>query len=219
MVMENNNNNAKIIDTERVYFVYKHTNLINGKVYIGRTFNTYRWGKNGSGYQLQGQIWEDICATNWNKDWRHEILFDNLTLAEADALEIKMIAEYDATNPEKGYNKSTGGSAAAAGIDRNGEKNPMYGKKHTSDQLAKMHDANVGTNHPNYGKHGGHNHKDGIEQYDVKTGEYIATFATIAEAEAKTGIPRRKIQDVCAGRRKSSFGYAFKYVLPKEGAC
>jgi len=34
------------------YYVYMHINLVNGKVYIGKSFRNpvYRWGKDGSGY-------------------------------------------------------------------------------------------------------------------------------------------------------------------------
>lgn len=94
------------------YSVYKHTNKINGKVYIGITVNEpeVRWGKDGGGYsrQLFGKA---IRKYGW-ENFEHEILFENLSQKEAFEKEIELISLYDSTNSEKGYNISKGGADA-----------------------------------------------------------------------------------------------------------
>ena len=91
------------------YSVYKHTNVINGKVYIGITVNepVVRWGRNGDGYSTQ-YFGIAIKKYGW-ENFKHEILFENLSAKEASQKEIELIKEYDATNSEKGYNIAKGG--------------------------------------------------------------------------------------------------------------
>ena len=92
------------------YIVYKHTSP-SGKVYIGLTGRTTkeRWGNNGIGYKACPYFWRAIQKYGWD-NIEHEILYEDLTQEEACELEIKTIAEYDSTNPEKGYNDLLGGT-------------------------------------------------------------------------------------------------------------
>lgn len=92
------------------YIVYKHTSP-SGKVYIGLTGRTTkeRWGNNGIGYKACPYFWKAIQKYGWD-NIEHEILYEDLTQEEACELEIKTIAEYDSTNPEKGYNDLLGGT-------------------------------------------------------------------------------------------------------------
>lgn len=91
------------------YSVYKHTNKINGKVYIGITINepVVRWGRNGDGYS--GQYFGLAIQKYGWENFEHEILFENLSAKDASQKEIELIKEYDATNREKGYNVALGG--------------------------------------------------------------------------------------------------------------
>ena len=92
------------------YCVYKHTNSINGKVYIGITMNQpeIRWGRNGSGYSRQ-QFGHAISKYGW-ENFSHEILYKNLSQEQAFQKEIELISLYDSTNPQKGYNLAKGGA-------------------------------------------------------------------------------------------------------------
>lgn len=136
------------------FTVYKHTSP-SGKVYIGITGKNpeRRWRPDGSGYKKNYHLWNAIKHYGWN-NFSHEILASGLTKEAACALEVKLIAEYDAMNPEKGYNASEGGehppftettrnkiSEAVKLRDIKGERNPNYGNH----KLA-------GRNNPNYGQ-------------------------------------------------------------------
>lgn len=91
------------------YCIYCHTNKINGKKYIGQTKQKpeNRW-VNGKGYKNCTYFYNAIQKYGWD-NFEHKILYDNLTLEEANQLEKELIAKYDTMNPEKGYNLRTGG--------------------------------------------------------------------------------------------------------------
>lgn len=92
----------------KTYSVYKHTNTVNNKCYIGITSQQpkSRW-LNGYGYsKTQPKFYNAIKKYGWD-NFKHEILFENLTLEEANKKEIELIAFYDSC--ENGYNISTGG--------------------------------------------------------------------------------------------------------------
>lgn len=61
------------------YCIYKHTNLINGKVYIGQTCQSpeKRFGKNGNGYRGCRYFYNAIECYGWD-NFEHEILETNL---------------------------------------------------------------------------------------------------------------------------------------------
>nr|DAG19840.1 MAG TPA: intron associated endonuclease [Caudoviricetes sp.] len=90
------------------YTVYKHTTP-SGKVYIGITERKpeKRWN-NGNGYKNNKHFYSAILKYDW-KNIKHEIVENGLTKQQACDKEIELIAKYDATNPCKGYNHSTGG--------------------------------------------------------------------------------------------------------------
>lgn len=84
------------------YFLYKHTNQINGKVYIGITNDiSRRWRNQGIEYKPHSsntsRFWNAIQKYGWN-NFKHEILISNLTAQEACKKEIEYIAKYDSTN-------------------------------------------------------------------------------------------------------------------------
>lgn len=150
---------------EKTYYVYKHTSP-SGKVYIGIT-NKHppekRWYSNGSGYKRQQFFWRAIQKYGWD-NFKHEILFENLTKDEACEKEIELIKIYDSTNPNKGYNCSTGGENSLSGVqwtddmknDRSklytGDGNPFFGKKHSKESKEKMSKSQKGHQAPNKGK-------------------------------------------------------------------
>ena len=87
----------------------------NGKRYIGITRRNPkdRWN-GGSGYSSNEEFHEDIKKYGWN-NIKHEILKSGMSQKEAEEWEVRMIAHYDTTNPEKGYNFSKGGMYGGSG--------------------------------------------------------------------------------------------------------
>ena len=85
------------------YVVYKHTSP-TGKVYIGVTQSPAenRW-KDGFGYNSNYLFFIDIVKYGWD-NFKHEILFDNLTKDEAFKKEDELITNYKLIEPQYGYN-------------------------------------------------------------------------------------------------------------------
>lgn len=122
---------------EKQYIVYSHTTP-NGKVYIGITSQTNpnrRW-QNGLGYRTQPMFHRAIVKYGWD-NIKHEVLYSGLKKEEAEKIEIALIAMYDSTNPDHGYNVENGGNCVGAHSEetkskiseaQKGSKNHMYGK-------------------------------------------------------------------------------------------
>lgn len=96
---------------DKKFIVYKHTNKVNGKVYIGITSQKAerRWGKNGEKYIKDNQYFGNAIKKYGWDGFTHEILIDNLTKEKAEQYEIDLIELYESTNRDKGYNISIGG--------------------------------------------------------------------------------------------------------------
>ena len=165
---------------ERNYKVYIHKNKINNKVYIGITSikPEERW-RNGHGYIKQMLFYNAIKKYGWD-NFKHEILFENLTKEEAEQKEIELIAQYNSTNICFGYNIQNGGNSVGKFTDetkkkmseshkglvfsqehinnlrkaRKGRESGFKGKKHTYETKRKMSEQRRGCNHPFYGKRG-----------------------------------------------------------------
>ena len=102
-------------DDERCYCVYSHTNMINGKKYIGQTKHRNdpqrRW-QYGNGYQGCEIFNRAIKKYGWD-NFNHEILLDGLTRDEANFHEESYIKLYHTCVMDKdcwGYNLTYGGN-------------------------------------------------------------------------------------------------------------
>ena len=114
-----------------MYTVYMHT-APSGKRYIGITCQTVeqRW-RNGKGYKTNQPFYNAIQKYGWN-NIKHEIIEENLMHDEACELERKLIAKYDTTNKQKGYNVCFGGEDGWVGVH------------HTEEAKRKMSEAKKG---------------------------------------------------------------------------
>lgn len=96
-----------------VWTIYKHTNKINGKSYIGQTINSpeRRWRVDGSGYKDSPKFHGAIIKYGWEA-FTHEVLEEVNTLEDANQREIYWINFYDTyNNDNKGYNMTPGGKS------------------------------------------------------------------------------------------------------------
>lgn len=117
------------------YKVYKHTNLINGKVYIGITKQDLkrRW-QNGKGYVDNEYFYYSIIKHGWN-NFKHELLFDNLSKEEAQKKEIELISFYKSNDRRFGYNISGGGETSNENFKK------KFGKENHKSRKVKVFDA------------------------------------------------------------------------------
>lgn len=105
------------------YIVYRHI-CPNGKIYIGITKcePQIRWN-NGKGYKPNKRLYNDILKYGWI-NFKHEILFRNLTKEEAEQKEIELIQLYQSYKNKFGYNIEQGGK-----IKKGMKGIPSYARK------------------------------------------------------------------------------------------
>jgi group I intron endonuclease len=118
--------------------IYKTTNLINGKIYIGKYEGKYNYYI-GSGKIIKRAI-EKYGKENFKRETLEDNIEDHKLLCER---EIYWINFYNSTDPKIGYNISHGGMGGQLGIPwsdeqkkklslkNSGEKNGNYNKKHS----------------------------------------------------------------------------------------
>ena len=89
-------------------YIYKRTNLINNKVYIGQTINNpeIRWKAEDTSQQAIGVA----VRTYGSENFLNEIIDYASSREELNEKEKYWISYYDSNNKEKGYNRTKGGS-------------------------------------------------------------------------------------------------------------
>lgn len=141
------------------FIVYIHTNKVNGKMYVGITSQSTdaRW-RQGKGYKHCIAFHRAIEKYGWD-GFEHEVFAANLTREEAENMEKILIEKLNTQNPEFGYNISEGGNAPRQTDEtkrkisesRLGEKNPMFGRKHTAEEQDNLSKRFSGSGNPRYG--------------------------------------------------------------------
>lgn len=153
-------------DAQQMGTIYKITNLVNSKVYVGQTrqklekrinqhINNSKMAKAGIDAAIRKYGWENFKV---------EVL-EICPIDKLDEREVFWIAELDSMAP-KNYNLTRGGNnnsnysaeararMSANHPDVSGEKNPNYGKhrKHSQATRNLISEALKGEKAPNYGK-------------------------------------------------------------------
>lgn len=218
------------------YKVYKYTNVINNKVYIGQTCQSLqsRSGVNGVKYKECPYFWSAIQKYGWSNFIR-EILVDNLTFDEANYYEKFYIDYYNSTDINYGYNLLSGGQN-----NMQGAANPFFGHHHseqTRQLMSKNHRDVSGKNNPMYNKH--HTEKAKQKISEGRKGIYVGKncpsynrlkpvknislnqiFRNAQDAAESIGQDRRNgstnIQKACNGRLKTAYSYEWQYITIEE---
>ena len=175
------------------YTIYKHTNLANGKVYIGITSQRpkRRW-QNGNNYKSNIYFDNAIQKYGWD-GFAHNILFENLSEEEAAKKEIELIAYYDSTDRTKGYNIDKGGVHRNHSLEtRQKMRESAKGRVLTEEQKEKM------------------------SKSHIKNKVYCVELDLAFDSAKQAGIYLNKdyshIYSVCKGKRQTACGYHWKYV-------
>lgn len=202
-----------------MYTVYKHT-APNGKVYIGITKQKpeKRW-QNGNGYKHNTYFYRAILKYGW-ENIKHEILYEGLTKEQACDLEIQLIAKYDATNPRKGYNTSTGGECGSLGVHPSKETREKLRKKATNpskETREKMSKARKGKKLPEYWKQHIKEGKSKIsEETRKKLSEARKGKKLSEETKRKIGQKTKEIHTGMKYKRHKKCTYGCKKVVCVE---
>ena len=194
----------------RKYTVYCHTNKINGKRYVGITKQVpeRRW-QNGHGYDDNIHFRNAIQKYGW-EEFSHEILFTGLNKEQAEQKEIELIAKWDLTNRDCGYNRAPGGHLNNGFSDET--------RKQISDSLKKTYKLN---GHHSRGRKmsdackermtaANEKRKKPIIQY-TSNGEFVAQYDSMREMERVTGFKRAAVKANADGVSTQSYGFIWKY--------
>lgn len=134
------------------YLLYKITNLVNGKTYIGKhvtkDIEDNYWGS--------GSLIKKAIQKYGLENFKFEVLIDLKNEEELDLLEQAVVNEDFVSRPDT-YNMKVGGDGGWAPMP--GEKNPMYGhsvKEYMTEEEISKWRANIskatsGENNPMYG--------------------------------------------------------------------
>jgi group I intron endonuclease len=137
-------------------FIYKITNLINNKVYIGQTRTKYplgRWSAHKN--KLNNETHKNPhLLSAWQKYgpeiWSFEIVTTAHSLTELNELEIKYIHQFNSLNPQFGYNIASGGQSHFTLSEEAREKirKSSKGRKHKPETIEKLRKSNIGREMP-----------------------------------------------------------------------
>jgi group I intron endonuclease len=140
------------MNEEKQFFIYKITNIINNKIYIGQTDNpNKRWaGHRGVSKTCKHYLYKSIRKYGI-ENFIFEIIAQTIKLEYIDELEIVCIKQYNCTNPIIGYNIESGGGRIKKAPMSNEVKLKIskghIGKKVSQDTKIKLSKAAIGKKH------------------------------------------------------------------------
>lgn len=216
------------------YSIYKHTNKINGKSYIGITSMEPkdRWC-NGYGYRVQPKFFNSILKHGWD-NFTHEILAICHDQEIAYYIEKALIKKFDSI--DNGYNVSEGGKGMDCAFERFAvdKYNPDTGEfictyqsiaeaakdtgssdSHISECCKGKHKTAAGFGWVYHGQPyiqpDSYFRYTRIEKVDAKTGLVVETYSSQREAADANGVSKALINICCKGKQQSSNGYIWRY--------
>ena len=187
--------------------IYKITNKLNGKVYIGQSINIEkRWRQhiNDPGYNIHNAI-KKYGKENFSFEVLLECSVDMLDVWETD-----MINLYDCVAP-KGYNIVPNGKGISPKCreicsKRMKENNPMKNPetaKHVAEKMRGRKELRSRTiKRSKYTK---------ILQYDLND-NLIREWELISDISKSLNIKTQRIYEVLYGRQKTTGGYKWKFI-------
>ena len=179
--------------------IYKATNIINNKVYIGQTIHTlnHRKRQHERSYSYGKNYLFPRAINKYGKEnFKWEVIYVAKDIDELNEKENYYIKLYDSTNPNKGYNLKSGGE--------NSFLHESVKEKISNSQKGKL-------NHM-YGKTGELN-KTSKRVKNITTGE---VFGSVMECARKLKLNNSHVSAVCRGKRGSTNKMIFRYLDEDE---
>ena len=199
---------------EKKYTVYMHISPSN-KRYIGITSMKYassRWA-GGKGYKDNKYFTSAIQKYGWKKI-QHIIIAKGLTEDEAKWLEIQLIKLLKTTDRKKGYNITKGGESASGFVGMKGENNPSK-RAEVREKISLSH---RGNKNPMFGKKHSNLTKEKMSLNNAKKRkiyckELDKTFESLADTNEYLGKNRNSdnIGQCARGKTKTAYGLHWEY--------
>ena len=188
-------------------YVYKITNTVNGKAYIGISVNEPEKRRIKDHLSGRGNRIIARAIKKYGKDaFTYEILEDNVFPELLPDLEVAYIAQFNTVVPH-GYNLTYGGEGGGSPSaetrrklsDLKGEKHPNFGKKFSVEHRRKISESKKGEKNPQFGKPLSVEHRHKISE--AQKGEKNHSFGKTHSKEH-----RRKISEGLKGEKHPQFG-------------
>jgi len=206
--------------------IYKVTNILNGKMYIGQSINPEaRWRKHNE-RSSKCRVISAAIKKHGKENFEFQILCWCPDKTYANMVEIRLIEAHDTRRV--GYNICVGGEGFGSGEDH-----PKYGKKATEETRHKISAAKMGELNPHYGKPNSPEQKAKIREAlagrEVTWGDKISAakqnkkpvvcerhetrieFRSIADAAAWIGVQRRNLKKALNRDNNVCKGWAVSY--------
>ena len=216
------------------YSVYKHTNLSNGKSYVGVTSMKpeKRWN-GGLGYKKQPKFFRAILKYGWD-GFSHEILAVCDDEYVAYQTEVVLIKEFDCIS--NGYNVAKGGRDMSCAFERKAvdkysldtgnlictypsateaAEDVGASDSHISECCNGIHKTAAGFRWAYHGmpyKNPTRCYRYAkIEKVDPRTWEVVAVYDSQKDAAKAAGVSKALINLCCKGKQKTGAGYIWRY--------
>lgn len=133
-----------------MHFLYKITNTIDNKVYIGQSNKENERWRQHKYFARQDEPIQYVHRAMKKygiENFSYEVIAMCRTQEDADETEKTLIIQYDSQNKENGYNISRGGDLIwNRGLPK--EQQPMYGKHHSEESRKKISKSSTGKEMP-----------------------------------------------------------------------
>lgn len=178
--------------------VYKVTNKLNGKIYIGQTSRSLnrRMAEHLANHRTS--YFDRALRKYGINNFDIEVIYNAKTKHELDEKEQYFIKFFNSKIPN-GYNMTDGGEGQI-GIRRFGSTNSHWGKHHSEKAKEKMREARK--------KYVKENHPMSKKVLNIDTNE---TFEYMELACEKYHLDKSTLSKVCKGKRKTCGGFRWKY--------
>lgn len=192
------------------YLVYKTTNLVNGKFYIG----SHQTTRINDGYLGSGKILKKALKKYGRQNFKREVIASCVSTKASREVEGHFVRYAILKYKRMCYNRSFNGTGAMLGKENSfygkehsdetkriiaekaserykGKGNPFFGRKHTKETILKI--KNKRPNYDSCEKMRVHNYKKSLHWYCTPVG----CFCSDRVASEVTGIGRNSIRAWC----------------------
>lgn len=186
--------------------IYKATNTVNGKIYIGQTTRTLKKRmsehKHNAIYNKKkgNHFYSAIRKYGWDA-FKWEVIEECNSVEEMEQAEKKWITHYKSNDREYGYNKSTGGEHSSLGVIRTDAQKRKIAETLRTNVEVQLRQINK-KGQAQIGERNSQSKLTTEEVSEIKTLFYFSNM-TDAEIAQMYGVGRQAINKIRKGQRWS----------------